>query len=111
FLLRPATPTTEIFTLSLHDALPIFSREEHGAGYDPRQDSAHDHSSERRWCFRSWIAEAIVLLPRSGGNPTRCFPVSPRCARPSARGPTTSNDRAALRQTCDSARCRCRQCP
>src|SRR5947209_14789900 len=37
FLLFNSTPTTEIYTLSLHDALPIsgLSRRGHGTGTDP----------------------------------------------------------------------------
>src|SRR2546430_17584353 len=64
------TATTEIYTLSLHDALPIYfqylraenaiARRAGGAGVHrtgPRRKVPH--------CFRRWITNPVVLLCRS----------------------------------------------
>src|SRR5437867_12823628 len=42
------TPTTGIYTLSLHDALPIYGGHLHGAAPDPRDDRAGRDSGRRR---------------------------------------------------------------
>src|SRR5690606_39777135 len=64
FLLAP--PTTQIYTLSLHDALPIFS-----GSSTPSPTSA---SPTPNW--PNWSRRPSSTPPRSTGSPTTASPVT-----------------------------------
>src|SRR6266540_6119423 len=67
------TATTEIYTLSLHDALPISSRRLHPAEprhRGPREDPAGDRKSTRLNSSHITISYAVFCLKKKNNNNT-----------------------------------------
>src|SRR5437763_10976424 len=96
-------PTTEIYTLSLHDALPI-SGPQHGRADEQQQDalSRPVHSSTAPTATAPSTATANVAGANRSANRR---PKVPACMANSFRsiiGPTTMNASFAVSENCDS---------
>src|SRR5438105_6248872 len=79
------TWTTEIYTLSLHDALPISCPERQSARARPsairclRPPRAGDRKSTRLNSSHEWISYAVFCLKKKGPRAHETFPGSAQC--------------------------------